>query len=328
MKTTSFTIEDLRVPCNSHCRYCLLACENKVNTTGFEETEAFIRRLDEEFRNTDVHFSYYMGYCMDDPCLHDYIRLSQELGYPSGDFLQLNGLKFRDLGAIANFITNLKDWGIKLVDLTFYGLREYHDRFAGRKGDFDYLVDTLRACMRLHMPVRISMPLNKENMDQAGKLYRYLHDLDARNFFIFLPHSKGRGRYLEDLRLTREDFDRLPKVIKKNFGKSPYKTEREWLEENDFEEPETRILVKVLRDDSPYLHLTGKDILKELEEKDDAFYGKMPSTKELAQIYGNRENEQLFRKRDLIIRYRQAWAKDHPEIEDTIEEYKDFSIRY
>ena len=73
MKTTSFTIEDLRVPCNSHCRYCLLACENKVNTTGFEETEAFIRRLDEEFRNTDVHFSYYMGYCMDDPCLHDYM---------------------------------------------------------------------------------------------------------------------------------------------------------------------------------------------------------------------------------------------------------------
>ncbi len=108
MKTTSFMIEDLRVPCNSHCRYCLLACENRINTTGFKETETFIRRLDEEFRNSDIHFSYYMGYCMDTSDLHDYIKMCQKLGYPSADFLQLNGLKFRDLGAIANFITVLR----------------------------------------------------------------------------------------------------------------------------------------------------------------------------------------------------------------------------
>ena len=84
----------------------------------------------------------------------------------------------------------------------------------------------------------------------------------------------------------------------------------------------------VLRENTSYLDLSAEEILRELERKDDAFYEKMPSDKELAGIYGNKDNDQLFRKRDLVIKYRQAWAKDHPETEDTIEEYKDFSIRY
>ena len=328
MKTIGLFIEDLRVPCNSHCRYCLLACENKVNKTDFSETEKFVRRIAGEMKDTGMEFGYYMGYCMDAPYLKDYVKLSQEYGFASADFLQMNGFRFRDLGAIANLITDIKDLGIQKVDFTFYGLREYHDRFAGRRGDFDFNIDMLRACMRLYVPVRVSMPLNKENMDQAEELYRFLYSLDVREFFIFLPHSKGRGRYLENLRLTQDDFDRLPEVIKQNFSKVTYKAEREWLLENYFPDARERILTMVIREDTDYLDLSAEEILRELERKDDAFYEKMPSDSELAGIYGNRESDQLFRKRDLIIKYRQAWAKDHPEIEDTIEEYKDFSLRY
>ena len=328
MKTTSYAIENLMVPCSSYCRYCLLSCNNDVNITDFQETDRFIRRIHDEMSSLGKAFNYYIGYCMDTPYLTDYIRLCQEKGYSSADFLQLNGLKFRNLASLGEFIANLKDNNIKMVDLTFYGLREYHDRFAGRKGDFDYLVDIIRTCNRLFLPVEISMPLFKDNIDQAEELYRYLNTLDISHYFIFLPHSKGRGFRLESQRITREDFEGLPQIIKDNFSRVPLKTEEQWLIENDFAQEESRILTMVLKNGRRYLDMTAEDIISQLTEKDDYFYDRIPDNMTLAEMYGDRNSQKLYRKRDLIVKYRQLWAKEHPDIPATIEEFNDFSIRF
>ncbi len=328
MKTISIAIENLTVPCSNYCRYCLLSCNNNVNTTDCYETEKFIRRIAAEIKQKDMPFNYYIGYCMDTPYLNDYIRLCREYGFSSADFLQLNGLKFRNLASLNSFISLLKDNGIKLVNLTFYGTREYHDRFSGRKGDFDYMCDIIRMCNRLHVPVEVSAPVIKENMDQAEELYDFLNNLEISHFFFFLPHSKGRGFRLEDQRLTDSDYESLPEIIKANFALSPLKTEREWLELNDFPQEENRILTMVLRNGTDYLNLTADEIISRLTEKDDLFYSQMPDNQTLAEMYGDLQGNRLYRKRDLIVRYRQLWARDHPELTATIEEYRDFSIRY
>lgn len=316
------------VPCSSYCRYCLLSCNNDVNTEDNQKTEQFIRRLQKEMDALNMPFNYYIGYCMDTPYLTDYIKLCQENNYSSAEFLQLNGLKFRNLASLNNFIGNLKDNGIKMVDLTFYGTREYHDRFAGRKGDFDYLMDIIRTCNRHFLPVEISMPLFKDNIDQSEELFNTLNSLDIDHFFIFLPHSKGRGFRLENQRLTKDDFDRLPQIIRNNFTKVPVKTEAQWLLENDFPLEENRVLTMVLRNGRKYLDLTAEDIIRQLTEKDDIFYSKIPDNRTLAEMYGDKNSNRLYRKRDLIIKYRQLWTKEHPEFTATIEEYNDFSIRY
>lgn len=328
MKLHSIAIENLMVPCSNYCRYCLLSCNNDVNTEDYHKTEEFIRRIQTEMNELNINFNYYIGYCMDTPYLNDYLKLCREFNYSSADFLQLNGLRFRNLASLGEFIYNLKDNGIKLVDLTFYGTREFHDRFAGRKGDFDYLVDIIRTCNRLFVPVEISMPLFKDNLDQAEELYHFLNTLDIQRSFIFLPHSKGRGFRLENKRIDLNDYLSLPEVIKDNFTKIPVKTEAMWLEENDFPQEENRILTMVLKNNTDYLDLTAQEILDNLKEKDDYFYSKLPDNKTLAKMYGNSDSQLMYRKRDLIIKYRQLWAREHPDIPATIEEYNDFSIRF
>lgn len=87
----------------------------------------------------------YIGCSMDTPELLDYVSLSRETDSPSESYLQLNGLAQRSGAEAESFMASIAGAGIKSVDLTFYGMREYHDRFAGRRGDFDLLLRLLKA---------------------------------------------------------------------------------------------------------------------------------------------------------------------------------------
>ena len=204
MKTVSLGVENLCVPCLAHCRYCLLSSCGKTTGVDYERGKRFAARLAKEVqeKRPDLRFFYYIGYCMDSEYLRDYIEFSREIQSPSAKFLQLNGLRLREENETDKFVSELTEAGIELVDLTFYGLREYHDRFAGRAGDFDFLLRILQAAHRFGLAVHVSIPVTKENIAMMDELLTMLETIHSGEISLFLPHGKGRGRSLESQRLT------------------------------------------------------------------------------------------------------------------------------
>ena len=69
MKTISFGIANYCVPCNSHCRHCLLKSCGKATGVDQEAGMAFADRVLKELKEQKPEVSgfYYIGYCMDTP---------------------------------------------------------------------------------------------------------------------------------------------------------------------------------------------------------------------------------------------------------------------
>lgn len=331
MKTVSLGIENLCVPCHAHCRYCLLSSCGDISGVDYERGKRLAARLFREAKEKrpDLYLFHYIGYCMDSEYLRDYIEFSREIDSPAADFLQLNGLKLRNEAETECLVLELIACGIKLIDLTFYGLREYHDRFAGRNGDFDYLMQILRLARQNGLNAQISIPVTKENLHQIDELLCQLERIHCGKIVLFLPHGKGRGRTLSHLRLEAKDLEYLSEKTAAKL--SNCRTESEWLADGIFESPTRRTLTLALTPEqmASFETMTLDDILDYLEDLDDRYYALIPSVEELAKCYGDRLGTRLFRRfRDLYLEWQQRYILEHDlNLLDMNDETHHFSVR-
>ena len=314
MKTVSFGIASYCVPCRAHCRYCLLSSCGQASGIDYRHSERFAHRVLTELsaQRPDLDGFFYIGYCMDTPALRNYIRFSAEHSSPGARFLQMNGFAFRNDNQLLSLMRSVREEGVELVDLSLYGTEEYHDRFAGRKGDFEFVIRMLRAAIQSELPVIISIPLLRSNLNQMPELLDLLSGYPAVKCSYFLPHSKGRGRTLQDQRITRKEFENLPEEIRNGFWKIPHRTEAEWIAAAQWEQPQKRSLTLVLTKENirSFESMAAEKIVSFLEELDDRFLAQIPSAPELAEKYGDPGNEQLFRFRDLLLKWQQQFITD------------------
>ena len=311
MKTISFGIANYCVACQAHCRHCLLSSCGKAAGVDYETGIAFAHRFLGELKDhrEEVSGFYYIGYCMDTPNLTGYIRFCRDHGSPGARFLQMNGFAFRNDNELASLMAGIKNEGVEMIDLTFYGTEEYHDRFAGRKGDFAFLIRMLSAAKEAGIIVNISIPLLRENLGQMAELRNIPEIRNMEKFSYFLPHSKGRGRSVQDQRITKQEFESLPEEVRNSFQIIKHQTEAEWLASDEISEPEKRSLILVLTPDNiaHYEEMNAGEIVSEIETLDNRFLEQIPPVKELAARYGRKNNQQLYRFRDLLLRWRQEY---------------------
>lgn len=331
MKTVSFGISNYCVPCHNYCRYCLLSSCGKASGIDFDRGLKFAERVINELTELKPNMTcnHYIGYCMDSPRLFDYIDFCKKYSLPNARFLQMNGFAFRTENEIDDLMKKLQDAGVEMLDISFYGTGEYHDRFAGRKGDFAFLMNMTRSAIKNELQVWGSIPLIRENLAQMVELRRILDDLGIEKYSYFLPHSKGRGRSLEDQRITKSEFEILPKYIRDSFQKIRHMTEKEWLTSGEITEPEKRTVMLVLKPDNieHFEGMKAAEIVYELEAMDDTFRAQIPSASELAKRYGRSEGQELYRFKDLLLRWRQEYINEFGlDIYDMQDETHHFSI--
>ena len=330
MKTKALGVVNLCVPCSAQCRYCLLDSCHKSTGISYERGKNLAQRMDAEIRQTrpDIRFFYYIGYCMDTPHLPDYVRFCREMGYASGTFLQMNGFRFREEKEYKALFQLLHALGEKSVDFTFYGNREYHDAFAGRNGDYDQLLSMLHAALEAGITAEISAPLLQSNLQTADEVVKIWERHQPSNLRFFLPHDKGRGKSLSQERLTKSDFEKLSEKVKAHFSKMPHLTEAEWLAKGQFEDYTERTLTLNLCTDEMerWESMTASEILADLEKLDDQYLTQIPSARRLSSLYGNPSNDQLFRFRDLLLRWQQMYIRDNPTVYDMHDETHHFSV--
>ena len=317
IQTDSVMLQNLCVPCGCRCRYCLLSWDGRPVGTTWERGTAYAERFRDWAlaRRPALRVSYTFGYSMEHPDLKAALRTLRRFGSPQAEFLQCDGLRLRDARETRALAELLAGEGVKKLNFTVYGLPAYHDRFAGRAGDFDNLLRLMTAAGEAGLGISAGIPLTLENVGQIGELLALLRErADPQSIFLFVPHEEGRGVLLDKLRITRRALDTLPPEALALLNRRLYRPEGEWIRTGDFVPETKRTLLISLRADT-IDRCEGMEpaaLIRELEALDDAYYAAYPSLEELADRYGDPDGQGLYRQRDLFYHYRRLYAAEHP----------------
>lgn len=333
MKTVSVNVMNLCVPCENRCRYCLLSYDGRTTGVDFDRSTAYARRFYDWIREhrPDLSFLFGFGYSMEHPDLLRAIRFCQSIGSVTGEFLQFDGMKFRSEPELERLLSQLKQNGIKVIDLTFYGTEEYHDRFAARTGDFRLMMDTLRIANKVGLDVSVSIPLTRENAPQTDTLIGLLEKYRTARTSCFVPHAEGRGRLLDKVRFTQEAYDRLSDKAKGYFNRERFRPEKEWIQLFPLPENEKRVLTVTLTPENIdfFEKMDFRDTIAFLEKLDDAYYQTIPDFETLMKTYGDGSGEKMYSARDLYLHYQRSFITEHNiEIYDINDERQCFSRRF
>lgn len=127
---------------------------------------------------------------------------------------------FYKLNRDKNYVKFLKDVGVKVVQLTFFGLEEMTDKYVGRKGAFKELVNATNILIENGIAPRYQAFLNAENKEDVVKLLQFIDELKLYkrcenigvpfNFFVHEGSCDGENRKLYDIRINKED---IPKEL-------------------------------------------------------------------------------------------------------------------
>lgn len=333
MRTTSISVCSLCIPCHCRCRYCLLSWDGSLPGADYERCEGYAKRFHSWLKENrpELGFTFYFGYSMEHPRLFEAISFAQSLGSPPGRFLQFDGMAFRPQAQLRDFLSKLREAGIELIDLTFYGVGQYHDRFAGRQGDFDYLLRVLSAANDIGLDVQLGLPLTAESAPQAGQLLDIWGQYDSVRRSLFVPHAEGRGKYLEPIRFSDADFACLDPRAKALVNTSRFKSEAQWLSDAAFPEYENRALGLVLTRENmeQFEAMPFDEAIAYLEKLDEDYYAALPSLPELAERYGDKENLRWYSLRDLHMKYQRRFIEENGLIiHDINDERWHFSRRF
>ena len=315
MDTVSILLHTLCVPCACRCRHCMLCWGGKPVGVSWERGQAFALRFKEwqETSRPELSFNFSFGYSMEHPQKREALRFLRRVGSPQAEYLQCDGLAMRDEAECIALAQMLAKEGVRQLNFTFFGLPEYHDRFAGRQGDFELLLRLLRAGTAAGLGVSAGIALTSENAAQADALVDLLRLAGCEAVRLFVPHGEGRGATLEAIRLTEDAFQGLSDETQKLMNRTIYRPEREWLLPESFAEETKRSLLISLRSDNieRYEAMGFEALIAEVEALDDAYYAAFPTLPALSEIYGDKASERFFRQRDLFHHYRRLFAKEH-----------------
>ena len=330
--TASVMLQTLCVPCANRCAYCLLSWDGKTYGACFDRSAKTARRFAEWIarERPGCSFQFYFGYSMDHPHLAEAIDLLNELGSTQGRFLQMDGFAFRSEAESLRLLTEFRQHGVEEMNFTFYGLEAYHDRFAGRKGDFLFLSQLARQAAGLGFRVSARIPLMKTNAAQADGLADNLQRCGVAQTHLFVPHSEGRGAGLERIRLDSESLA-LVSPARRTLLSGTYRQERDWLSEKDPPLPKRRaLLVSLTQENIDGIELAPvEETLGAIERLDEDYYAAFPDFAELAQRYGRKDSSSYYSLRDLWHRYRMLYQRESGlTVYDVTDERRHGSRRY
>ncbi|MBQ9534307.1 MAG: hypothetical protein IJU78_00470 [Clostridia bacterium] len=312
IKTSSVMLQTLCVPCGCRCRYCLLSWDGRRLGADYARSEALAKRFYEWIsrERPALSFNFSFGYSMEHPQLFRALDFMNSIGSVGGRFLQLDGMALREGRELAALLGGMREHGVEALNLTFYGMEAYHDGFAGRRGDFAYLLNTLRMARELGFEVSTGVPLTRESASQADELVRLLRRY-TEVVRLFIPHGEGRGAALEPIRFVREDIGLLSGETVKLLNRELYRTEAEWLAATPPPEKNRALLISLTPENIGRLEQTPfADIIREVERLDEEYYTALPPFAELAAMYGDENGSGFFRLRDLQLKYQRRYIKE------------------
>lgn len=312
-------------PCGCRCRHCLLESGQRLSGVSFDRTmalaERFVRwREDNGLPNFPIEIGF--GYACDvTPRFLRTLEFSRELG-ATGKHVPVKGRAFMDEDTLRQDLLTLKAHGVENIGLTFYGLPEFHDRWAGRRGDFEHTMLAARLTAECGLNRYDTVFASRQSAADLPELLERLDGVPGCGERIVCAWDyRGRGKRLEDERLTTEEVAALPAHVREQMD-SAYKPESDWVKAvlvGDYPRKSRRYYMLTLWDENiEGLEATDPgDILRGMRERDDRMYQSIPAMPALAELYGNESGNRLYTLRDLEWKWIDCYLRDHPEINPT-----------
>ncbi len=307
-------MQTLCVPCLCHCRYCLLSWDRHLTGAPYERSATYARRFADwlQANRPKISFNFAFGYSMEHPRLFEALDFLRSIGSVSARLLQLDGVKIRTEAECAEWMCSLRAHGVEQVNLTFYGLREAHDRFAERPGEFDNLLRLAAAAQNAGIGVSAGIPLTAQSAPETDALLDLLAHWGLTDCRLFVPHEEGRGVCLNDVRFSLRDEQLLSDRAKSRFNRTLYRPEREWLTGRFFRPAENRLLLISLTPENivEYESMPPEAVIEAVEHLDDAFYAAIPPLEALCARYGDPQGDRFFGQRDLYQHYQKRFLQE------------------
>ena len=287
-------------PCANHCCYCQLDVK-KVSNIAFARFRSVVERFrewKEERGLADFKVQYLLqrSFNRDINTQKGLIQLEEpdEVRAITLPVL-LGGLYWRPDDEMRGWLKQWQEIGFSSVGATFAGHGRFHDRWNGRKGDFDFQMRALRTAADLGMDLYQRLFLAKSTIPLLDELIEKLDALPGRlaDRCIFPLFYLGHARRMEDERVTRETLDGLQEHIRGLYRSDwkKWRSEREWIDfvRTEDKTPDVVPLPLQLNDSNidSIESMSCDEIIAELERKTREAYAAIPSRAELCGRYGD-----------------------------------------
>src|SRR5262249_26511896 len=147
--------------------------------------------------------------------------------------LNLGGLRIRDGDALEVWMDERQAAGIVGFHTSLAGCDQVHDRWNGRRGDFEYQLAILRMAGERGMLRQERLFVAKNTLPGFDRLLDVLDGIpgEVRSRIVTPYFYAGLARRYEDERITEEIRDALPdRILKLRRGRfAEWRSEREWI---------------------------------------------------------------------------------------------------
>lgn len=316
-KVTHLTIEANTSPCVNICRYCYVGDRDETFAKfPVDRWMAFVQRF--------VDWKAQAG--EDAPVIHHgfpgpsynfdldtYRRLNdwfvKRFDEPLASIM-LGGLKMRPGQEMRQWLAERQALGLKHIHASFSGFGAHHDRWVGKRGEFEFLLQTFRCAIELGLQVATTLFVTKSSLPDLERLADTLDALvPAPPMFkhIRLVYYMGNGAHQEHERITEDDRTRLPEFVAKSLEDGvEIHSEREWIprilsgaEAGSFANLWLKLKLTP-RNIERLEAMSCEAIVAELEAAQRAYESGMPRLEWLAQHYADPAGTRIYMKYDVF----------------------------
>ena len=303
----SLTMDLFNISCAHECRYCLFG-EKRPTKVAFSRFGRLVERMADWIhanQRPDFVICFLPGYSRNAEVesLREHMELNIRIGngFPYHG-LNLGGLRFRPPEARSAWLSGLRALGVNTLHASLAGSGAVHDRWNGRDGDFEYLMDLMRIGRELGIRSEQTFFILKSTFPLIDDL-RELMELEfggEAKYYVRTFNYMGSSKAFEDERITEETRELMPNWAKSGLKDrfTQWRSEREWVE-FIMQAPEQveRVDLNLEINEANIDRLEGmsaRAVFEELESKALRTYDTMPSLKDLCVQFGNSTNIRIY----------------------------------
>lgn len=239
-------------------------------------------------------------------------------------YLVCNGMPMMSLAEVDTFMAAMYDAGARVCMTTFYGTRDFHDAFAGREGDFDFLLQIVSAAEKYGMNKQHNLFISRSTLPYLDEVSAMLLARPGRVYLQYRPIFNKPDVMTDPAeRFHKKEFPAI--AAKYQLTKFfPLQTRAEWiahLHSDDFQDP-TRDLrhltptILLNQESMAELHsLDAEQYLDLAMEREIAKRMATPTMRELSEMYGDSatDDDLLYTLCDLEYEWKYLYQQGHPD---------------
>jgi hypothetical protein len=320
-----FVIDTYISPCAHICRYCHVADRTYSSIPIARLITLFDRFNDwkttQRLENLTIYFSLLgPSWNFDAATLATLLEFQRRIDNPFR-CIMLGGLKMLPDDEMREWLRVRRDLGIDSVGVAMAGHGLIHDRWNGRKGDFEFLMRTQRLAREVGLEVHQWLFAVKSTLpilDEAAEILdSFIGPPTQRHARLFL--SSGYGAYHEEERITESDLDHLPAwVVNSLKAREPLHPEWEWIDlfRNDRTPLEEDILLHLYVNDKNIdriEEMSCEEIFADLERRTRPIYAELPNREQLCETFGDPKGTKIYEdSMDIEIAWLDRYLDKHP----------------